>query len=492
MLVFWALGGIAYALFYDEDLAPDVAPVEPEAERGPELVTRGHLQAPGSEAKRPVPDEMLRAFHRLHEEAERTRLLGWLDDDPTRVLALLRALVPNDASVPQFPRAYTPADFAAGAARQVFGSWSRYLQQYLPYVVEELRAPPADDTYLAALLGALLTSPTRARPIQDGIAVIAADDTRTAVVRRLAGEILLALGGPVREAAIKTILRAPARQSFGSVRRVLEMLRRDPDRARAHLDDLLACYADDPQFWNSRAVLQLMVEVAGDDPRVREHLLAALRAKSPSIRRYAQGLLFKGSVEDVLAFLETAPAAARIAGAARLLERGVDGDLLREHVLVALRSGGPMTRTKAITMLGKVGGDVRDVLPIVEEHMDTEDKTRWLSGVQALGALSTVPGDKEPAIRRLLEVGRRPDVRVRKAAVQAILMHDAKPAPVIEFLTYLLDDADAGVRAEAVDALGELSAGHATARQALERARTDASGVVRKLVEYWLEEDEDD
>lgn len=293
-------------------------------------------------------------------------------------------------------------------------------------------------------------------------------------------------------AEIERILRAGDGDAL-QVLRLLGRLRAKGQRAAAAFDILLSDYERTPSgTWRSVRTLRTLLAIAPDDPRLRPLLRSAMGSPDARTRLMAQGALLKGPTEDILALLEDAPASARLNGATILMNRGVEKERVREHVLVALQRGDLRTRTRAIKLLGKLGGDVRDVLPIVEELLSSEDKGRWLSAVQALGALATVPGEKEPVIRRLLEVGRRPDVQVRTAAVQAILMHDAQPAPVIELLTYLLDDAEADVRAEAVDALGELSARHETAKRAVERARTDPSPKVRELVVYWLEEDEDD
>ncbi len=325
---------------------------------------------------------------------------------------------------------------------------------------------------------------------------LAMDAQRTATTRLLAAEVMLGLRGGAERTAIEAVLRSGHIEYTSVIRQVLVRLRKDPETTRRHLEALLDLFERvESQTWYGQEVLRTLATVAGDDPRVRERVRRAVNrknVKNVTIRGVARDIIFRGPVEDVLAFLATASASARIAGASRLLRRGVAKELLIEHVLAGLRNGGFGTRTRAIQLLGKVGRNLTEVLPIVEEHFSSDDKGRWLSGVQALGALATVPGDKQAVVRRLLEVGRRPDVRVRTAAVQAILMHDAQPAPVIELLTYLLDDADAGVRAEAVDALGELSARHATAKSALERARTDPSPQVRELVIYWLDEDEED
>jgi HEAT repeat protein len=298
---------------------------------------------------------------------------------------------------------------------------------------------------------------------------------------------------PHARAEIERILRLAKPYDAYLVRRLLRRLRDWGPRSTAVLDLLLADYARTQDLdWRKNDLLRTLLAIAPDDPRLRPVLLAAMGSFNAGVRTLARHTLLQGPTEDVLALLADAPAGARIEGARVLLGRGVAKERLVEHVLVALQRGGAGTRTRAIKLLGKMGGDVRDVLPIIEEHLASEDKGRWLSAVEALGALATVPGEKAPVIRRLLEVGRRPDVRVRRAGVQAILMHDAQPAPVIELLTYLLDDADAGVRAEAVDALGELCAHHKTSKRALERARTDPSPQVRELVVYWLDPDEDD
>jgi HEAT repeat protein len=85
-----------------------------------------------------------------------------------------------------------------------------------------------------------------------------------------------------------------------------------------------------------------------------------------------------------------------------------------------------------------------------------------------------------------------PDTKVRIAAVQALLMHDANRAEVITLLADLLRDTEAQVRREAIDGLGELVAHDPSARAHIESALSDSDADVRALARYWLTEEEDE
>ena len=501
LLILWAAVGVTWALLRDEPIASQEAgaPTEATPPQAAKLETHGTHRRPAHAARADVPDAILRSTGRLHVPEEQTRFFAWLDEDPARILALLQAWAhPGPPADPRGPDAGPRARdlFLAGVARRARNLFSRFrprLRGCIEHLIAALDEANDDDAYRAALLGAVTGAGAGGPDARRIAARLVRDAERSLGVRQLAAEILLWASATEEDkgAAFRVALEGDDLVSMSLLRRVLAALQAHGAAASPWLQAVLDFQARvKGSTWADLEALQTLLAIAPEDPRVRERLTEAVGRSDGRVARFARTWLFQGDVEEALRYLETAPATARIEGVMALFQRGVAKDRLAPHVLMALSSGGFDVRTRAVQLLGKLGCDVAEVLPIIDGHLASDDKGRWLTGVQTLGALATVPGDKRVAVERLLEVGRRPDVRVRTAAVQAILMHDAQPAPVIEFLAYLLDDGDAAVRAEAVDGLGELSAQHPSARQALERARTDTSAEVREVVAYWLEDDD--
>ena len=140
-------------------------------------------------------------------------------------------------------------------------------------------------------------------------------------------------------------------------------------------------------------------------------------------------------------------------------------------------------------LLARGGHDARDVLPIIAQLLAGDDPARWLTGAQALGALSTAEGDKAPIVDMLYTAVRLPSPQVRTTSVQTLLMYGSASSRIVPLLAELLRDSEDGVRAEAVDGLGELSTNNPQAKEHLRVALADTNDEIRKLAAYWLEED---
>ena len=140
----------------------------------------------------------------------------------------------------------------------------------------------------------------------------------------------------------------------------------------------------------------------------------------------------------------------------------------------------PSVRAAAAQALGRMANpdDEAVISALARALEDSSDRVKQVAAL-AIGEIDPTAAELRPVVVLL----RRPDVRVKRAAVRALLVGET--APFVEALLPLLDDPDADVRQGAVAAMS--LSGDPRAAQALEkRLVRDPSPAVRAEAAYHL------
>ena len=481
---------------------------------GPELGGGG--RAAGAErgamgAARPastLPEAMADALERLAQREAARRLWHWVRADPRRVLDLIAHELAQLEPLPN--RGHPNAAVRYGA--QLIEAWRKagIAVDLQPHLQAMLAEAEHDESTVMGLLGMLQRLPNGEPAPHALLRTIAFDGRRGSSARLRAAHMLV-----IRHGLPETLVLQPdpelSPEDLRALRELLLATAENENSTREFgffvsalrtrreiLDDLmpgLLAAAERPGVprW-ARTQLLGMILLCGDlDADRRTQLRATLANLGPRPKRSGEVPLLRGDIDKALAWMETAPALRRIEGVKVMMERGVEPERLHPHVLAVLRGSSPTAAEAAINAIALVQVPDHAVLGAVEPMLRGKSEAMQTRGVKALGLVARNPGDHDAAIDRLYAICRdaeRPKVRI--VAVQSILMHEARPRPMIGLLGQLLGDSAPEVRREAADALGGLAGEHADARHVLEGARNDSDDDVRELIAYWLDETDDD
>lgn len=509
----WIAAGVAWWMLADE-VVPPPEPLErlrpPGQAReprpgggapdGPTLEVTG--EAP------PLQDDAPRARLRRLAQAWMSRggaggkdegwLAEWLAGDPRRVFALIDELLlsPAGAGYPALRGSLTYRLDRLGSVL------ARMRVDLVGTLATRLEEGGGNERHRAACLMGLAGYGSKARSALPLLRRMLAEVASEGLVRRYLPFAILRIQASSEEvvpllAALLGRPRAAPDPDFGYdaglLRLVRTRLRRDLACALAPgLVRLVA--GKHVALRDRREALKLLTELPLADPDVRAQAVVAAIVRPESWAQVYAGELMKTLPEPrlltLVPTLEEAEADTRVRGAAALIAGGVDGARLAHLVLPALQGASPPARERAVRLLPMVVKDVDEVLPIARAMLAGRDPALWLTATRALGALTSVRGDRTAVVRELVTCVESRDAAVRKLAVQSLLMFDDQSVSIVAMLGELLRDDDARIRAEAVDALGELSAHEPSARAALERALGDGDEQVRAVARYWLGEDD--
>ncbi len=497
----------------DDAQPTGLLPGDPEpAGAGPGLSGRGAARnaAPvGMSTPRPagsLPASIARDMELLGEHKVAQRVWRWVQADPRRLLDLIAHELGQLEPRPEAGHPYP----AARHGEHLVQAWRKArIDVDLHAALAALLAESGlDESTVMGLLGMLERLPPGDPAPYDLLRAIAFDRSRGPCARLRAARMLVIPSGlpvglafepaptlsrddlqSVRELLTDTAEVEACARGFGTFVGGLSR-RRDilPVLAPA-----LVAAAGRPgmQRWARAQLLGTILSGVELDPEARAKLVGDWEAIRPP-RKGEPGIL-RGDIDKALAWMETASAAQKIHGVKILLGRGVKPERLHRFVLASLASASGTATQAAVNAIALVQVPDADVLATVEPMLRRPSRDSQTRGVQALGMLARNPGDHDAAIDRLFAICRDAEhPKVRVVAVQSILMHEARPRPVIGLLGQLLGDAETEVRREAADALGELAGEHADARHALEGARNDSDDGVRELIAYWLDATEND
>lgn len=502
LLLLWCCWG-AYSLATQSekpaagDLMDDPPTVEEANGGSPARLAARDRSAPAPEGRngirkrtaRPLP-AWLASQIRVLDGPDRARFVAWLKADPTRILDFV---LRDAAHRPDDSR--TPLDFAHAVA-ETLGTDASGLEFVVPVLLAELRAEGRTGAEVASLLGALnVLVPVLAGFGHAPVVALVGEAHWPDGVRSLAVLLCLQFDSLSDAEAVRVLSTIQMsdmrnRREFGELIDVL--MRRGPG-ARAFLPALLALYERTFRVWWARGrVLAALLAVAPDDSRVLDAAARALGSNGVP-RSVARAFLLEGGAarrQALIDHLQNGSGSARVQGVAALLELGVPAPEIGHLLLPALTNKSRGVRNRAVGLLARSGLEAREVLPAINELLGSKKEERWITATQALGALSRMEGDRRPVIDLLFAAVRMPSARVRVTAVQTLLMFDGENKRIIPLLVDLLDDTEIGVRCEAIDGLGELSAHDATARRHLEAALGDSDERVRQIAKYWLAEED--
>ncbi|MDF1700579.1 MAG: HEAT repeat domain-containing protein [Planctomycetota bacterium] len=475
--------------------------LEPEAPGGPSLEGSGSAGVAGQAEPqaaepvwpyRPLPAAAQEQLGQPWDPHNRMALRDWVMADKRRYLDLL---FHRAAPAKRDGRA---RDRAEAAARRVVASWNQGGLTYdlRTFLTGVLREPGHAPAVIAGVLETLRLHRGVGGGLTKVLREMVQDERRQPSSRARAARLLLETSTPDAPtiAALRALLESPMHFDRAAVSGMLMALNKHPDVLRALVPQLLArARRQGPASWTSRGLLRALLASGDRSDEALNVLAQGSHNAHGALRKDIAAALYGREVGQVLAWMEQAAPRPRIVGVHRLNGRGVAKERLRPHLLAVLASTHTAAVQIAVDTIPLLAMGIDETLPVLEQHLRGESYDLQAVAVKALGSLAAAPGDGDAVVQRLLVLARSPEFpRLRILAVQAVLMHEAKPAAVIEVLAALLDDSEAPVRREAVDALGELAGEHAAARTALEGARNDGDEDVRALIAYWLDETDDD
>ena len=313
-----------------------------------------------------------------------------------------------------------------------------------------LPAVTAEDASVRAWavrwLGAIAAE-DRSTPEKAIAALAKALEDRAAIVRAAAADALRPLG-PTAKASAKTLLG----------------LVKDPD-ATVRLKAALALGKIDPE--GARSAVPTLIAALSTRGTARKY------DPNPFNRPAAQALAAIGAVEPLVEALQSKDDGIRAGATFTLALMGARARAAFKGLTAALQNKDALVRQRSAEALQAISPDPKEAVPMLTESLRHEDDylRQWAAGfLAALGPRA----DTEPAVALALAplaaaATRDATSQVRQQATRAlgaIASHlpridriiPASDEATVEALVSRLTDANAGVRAEAVRALGELGA----------------------------------
>ncbi len=493
LLIVWAAGAVAWALLQDDDAdtsrdepaTKKAAPPEPAAAVEPPpgvLMTR---------AAKPLPYEIHTTLQAKTTRESFAKLWAWVEGGKGRLIQILLGGADGSRLVAgqEGLGAYLLINrfLAPSRARTL-----RHKDEVLA-AFETARASK-DPRALHGVLAALGVLGHHVREQMNALLELSRDAERTPYTRALAAEVLMQIDPQdfSTHDAVADVLRAGGTGDEASSW-ILDRVRARGEKVRALVPVLLEAHDKRDGSWpHERSALKALAAVDPTSHQVRLRLARELHPGDKWVAKIARDTLFSGSVSEVLAVVRELSGIARVIGIEELVKRKVDKAVLSPLLVPLLVDADVDARTRAITAMAHIGTETGPYMAAIEELLGAKkDESRWVSAVQALGELSSIPGDKTLAIQRLFGLTRSRNVKVRITAVQSVLMHRTSVDAKLEMLAELLKDSEPKVRAEAVDGLGELVSEDKRALAHLKLALSDTDKDVREMATYWLEDTDD-
>ena len=495
LLIVWAAGAVVWALVQDDDSEKRTSENEPPAKKAaPAEPAVAAKPPPGvlmTRAADPLPSDIHATLHAKTTRESFAKLWAWVEGGKGRLTQILLGGADGSSLVAgqEGLGAYLLVQRFLAPSR---AKTLRYKDEVLA-AFDKARASK-DPRALHGVLAAMGVLAHHVRERMEALLELSRDAARTPYTRALAAEVLLLIDAQDFSAhdAVAEVLRAGGKGDEASSW-ILDRVRARGEKMRALVPVLLEAHDRRDGSWpHERSALKALAAADPNSHAVRLRLARELHPGDKWVAKIARDTLFSGSVSEILAVVRELSGIARVIGIEELVKRKVDKAVLSPLLVPVLVHEDVAARTRAITAMAHIGTDTGPYMAAIEELLGSKkDESRWVSGVQALGELSSIPGDKAVAIQRLFGLTRSPNVKVRITAVQSVLMHRTSVDAKLEMLAELLKDSVSKVRAEAVDGLGELVSEDRRAVTHLKLALSDKDKDVREMAKYWLEDTDD-